>query len=158
LEESRRRRREFENGREEMLQNITRGTGLLEEAEFIARRDADQMAKAIASFRDALAKIEVINQENWSAENFNVELTRSLTTIENARMEWNAARLKFPVLAGQNPHLAESSATGKSVSAESPFAHRSFAELCKLGLALTWPLALVALAALAAFLIVLLRH
>jgi hypothetical protein len=158
LEESRRRRREFENGREEMLQNITRGTGLLEEAEFIARRDADQMAKAIASFRDALAKIEVINQENWSAENFNVELTRSLTTIENARMEWNAARLKFPVLAGQNPHLPEQSAAGKNVSAESPFAHRSFAELCKLGLALTWPLALVALAALAAFLIVLLRH
>ncbi|HET7625867.1 MAG TPA: hypothetical protein VFM25_11440 [Verrucomicrobiae bacterium] len=158
LEEARRRRREFETGREEMLQNLTRGIGLLEEAEFVARRDAEQMAKAIVSFRDALAKIEVINQENWSAENFNVELTRSLTTIENARMEWNAARLKFPVLAGQNPHLAEQTAAEKNVSAESPFANRSFAELCRLGLALTWPLALVALAALAAFLIVLFRR
>src|SRR5437763_14376979 len=43
LEEARRRRIEFQNGREEMLHHLTRGVGLLEEAEFSARRDAEQM-------------------------------------------------------------------------------------------------------------------
>ena len=43
-------------------------------------------------------------------------------------------------------------------SAASPFASHSFGELCKFGLALTWPLALVALLALGLMLAILLRH
>ena len=57
LEEDRRRRHELRTGREEMLQNLTRGIGLLEKAEFEARRDADQMAKTLAAFNEALLKI-----------------------------------------------------------------------------------------------------
>src|SRR5580765_4410153 len=94
LEETRRRQMEFQSGRQELIHNLTRGLGLLEEAEFNARRDAEQMAKALADLRDALAKVEAIREESWSGGNFDVELTRSLTTLENARMEWNSARLK----------------------------------------------------------------
>src|ERR1700743_2984716 len=54
LEETRRRQMEFQTGRQEMIHNLTRGLGLLEETEFTARRDAEQMAKAIADFCDAL--------------------------------------------------------------------------------------------------------
>src|SRR6266704_2915367 len=100
LEETRRRQMEFQTGRQEMLQNFTRALGLLEEAEFSARRDAEQMARAMSDLREALTKVEAIRQETWTEDNFDVELTRSLTTLENARMEWNSARLKFPVLSG----------------------------------------------------------
>src|SRR6266446_1593982 len=100
LEETRRRQMEFQTGRQEMVHNLTRGLGLLEESEFNARRDAEQMAKALVDLRDALAKVEAIHEETWTKDNFTVELTRALTTLENARMEWNAARLKFPVLSG----------------------------------------------------------
>src|SRR5689334_4197123 len=48
LEETRRRQVEFQTGRQEVLQNLTRGVGLLEEAEFKARQDAEQMSKALA--------------------------------------------------------------------------------------------------------------
>ena len=61
------------------------------------------MSKTLAELRDALAKIQGINEESWSKENLNVELTRALTVIENSRLEWNAARLKFPVLSAP-PH------------------------------------------------------
>src|SRR5882724_5241179 len=47
LEETRRRQTEFQTGRQEMLQSLTRGVGLLEEAEFNSRRDAEQMAKVL---------------------------------------------------------------------------------------------------------------
>ena len=101
LEELRRRQTEFQTGRQEMIHHLTRGLGLLEEAEFNARRDAEQMVKTVADFRDALDKIQAIHDETWTKDNFSIELTRGLTTIENARMEWNAARLKFSVLDGE---------------------------------------------------------
>ena len=50
LEELRRRQTEFQTGRQEMIHNLTRGLGLLEEAEFNARRDAEQMVKTIGRF------------------------------------------------------------------------------------------------------------
>src|SRR4051794_8870281 len=52
LEETRRRQLEFQNGRQEMVQNLTRGVGLLEEAEFNARRDAEQMGKTLADLKE----------------------------------------------------------------------------------------------------------
>src|ERR1043166_1981361 len=58
LEETRRRQIEFQTGRQEILDKLTRGVGLLEEAEFSARRDAEQMAKTLTDFRDALTKIQ----------------------------------------------------------------------------------------------------
>lgn len=153
LEETRRRQAEFQTGRQEMIHNLTRGLGLLEEAEFTARRDAEQMAKTVADFREVLSKIEAVHEETWTKENFNVELTRALTAIENGRMEWNAARLKFPLLTGEK---APGPAAGQRPAEEIlPVGNRSFGQLCKLGLALTWPLMLVALAALGVFVAIL---
>ncbi len=157
LEETRRRQMEFQTGRQEMLQNLTRGVGLLEEAEFNRRRDAEQMAKSLADLRDALAKVGTLHEETWTRDNFNSELTRALTTLENARMEWNAARLKFPVLSGQ-PTEGTTSLTDAAGAHSSLLATQSFGELCRVGLALTWPLAAVALLALAMLLAILLRH
>ena len=156
LEELRRRQTEFQTGRQEMIHHLTRGLGLLEEAEFNARRDAEQMVKTVADFRDALDKIQAIHDETWTKDNFSIELTRGLTTIENARMEWNSARLKFPVLEGEAKKGAE--AEEAPAPAISPFASLSVGELCKIGFAMTWPLALVALVALGVFLAILLRH
>ena len=138
-----------------MIHNLTRGLGLLEEAEFTARRDAEQMAKTIADFRDVLSKVEAVREETWTKDNFNVELTRALTAVENGRMEWNTARLKFPILTGEAP---KASAPGQAATETEtfPVGNRSFGELCKLGLALTWPLVLVALAALGVFAAILL--
>jgi hypothetical protein len=146
LEELRRRQTEFQTGRQEMIHNLTRGLGLLEEAEFNARRDAEQMVKTIGDFRDAVDKIQTIHDETWTKENFSIELTRALTTIENARMEWNAARLKLPVLAGELKEKPE--AENALPPAAFPLANVSFGQLCRFGLAMTWPLVLVALAAL----------
>ena len=78
--------------------------------------------------------------------NFATELTRGLTAIENARMEWNSARLKFPVLSGEAARPAGNPA--QPDAAQLPLGGLSLGQLCKLGLALTWPLSLVALLAL----------
>jgi uncharacterized membrane protein YccC len=156
LEELRRRQSEFQTGRQEMIHNLTRGLGLLEEAEFNQRHEAEQMLKTIADFRDALAKIEAVRDETWTKENFSTELTRALTAIENARMEWNTARLKLPALSPEA--LKKTEAESAPPVAASPLTSLSFGELCKIGLAMTWPLVLVALGALGVFIAILVRH
>jgi len=155
LEELRRRQLEFQNGRQEIIHNLTRGLGLLEEAEFNTRRESEQMNKTIADFREALSKVERIHDEIWTKENFNVELTRALTAVENARMEWNSARLKVPVLAGENAKKPE--AENAPSPSPLPFANLSFGQLCKFGLAMTWPVLAVGLI-LIGLLVVLLLH
>ena len=157
LEELRRRQGEFQTGRQEMLQQLTRGLGLLEEAEFAARRDAETMAKTVSDFCEAVAKIQAIHDETWTKENFQIELTRALTTIENARMEWNSARLKLPVLAGEHSPAAAPEKPSAALTASPSLADLNFVQLCKIGLAMTWPLLLVALGALGIFIAILAR-
>ena len=157
LEDERRRQTEFQTGRQEMLQHLIRGSGLLTAAEFAARRDAEQMAKSLAGLREALDKVQAIHDEHWTQESYQTELSRALTTLENARMEWNSARLKWPVLNGEAVPETRNHGPAMSSGAGSMLAGRSFRELCKLGLAFTWPLATVALLALVALLIVLFR-
>lgn len=148
LQETRRRQSEFQTGRQEMLDHLQRGIGLLEEAEFAARQEAEQTSKAVAGLREALEKVEAIHEESWSAENFQRDLTRALTTLENARMEWNTCRLKFTVLSGQPQDAATTTAPG---GREPALAGLGLLQACKLGLALTWPIALVGLGAIGLF-------
>ncbi len=156
LEETRRRQMEWQNGRQELIQGLTRGLGLLEEAEFAARRDAEQMAKNVAALKDAVTKIQAIREECWTQENFEVELTRALTTLENARQEWNSSQLKFPFLTNGTKYTPPEPGQG----AANPFeqeraAARNFPELCRTGLALTWPVAVMLLLIL---IVLLVRH
>jgi len=139
LEETRRRQTEFTTGREEVIHNLTRGLTLLEDAEFAARRDAEQMARTLAEMREALNKVQAINDQTWTKDNFQIELTRANTMVESARMEWNAARLKWSVLSPEN---LEQAAAKEAAKTQAPLADRSFLQLCRIGFALTWPLAL----------------
>ena len=144
LEETRRRQIEFATGRQEIVQSLTRGISLLEEAEFGARREAEQMNKTLAELREALTKVQSVHDETWSRDNFNVELTRGLTTIENARLEWNTARQRYPLLDGAPPTPEKPAA--QPDAARQLFSPQNYLEICKLGLAFTWPIVLAGLA------------
>lgn len=137
LEEARRRRIEFQNGREEMLQHLTRGVGILEEAEFNAQRQAQQMKQTVGDMRAALEKVQAMDDKLWTEENWQQELTKALTTLENARMEWNSARVKFTILDG----ALKSPEEEKEAKGAALLQGQSFADLCRLGFALTWPVA-----------------
>ncbi|MBI1178247.1 hypothetical protein GC207_12500 [bacterium] len=144
LEETRRRQMEYENSRGEMLEKLTHGIGLLEDAEVTARRDVDAMAGALADLRLSLERVQGLREDTWTTENFQVELTRALATLEHARMEWNSVRVKFPVVESTPEELAE----GKQAAARAghPFLQpQDWPQLFRLGIALTWPLILVLL-------------
>jgi hypothetical protein len=143
LEETRRRQMEFTTGREELIRDVRRGIQLLEERELATRRDAEQMAKSLRDLRESLAKLQEIQENTWTRDNLTSELSRALGVVDHTRMEWNSARLKFPVLSGNPGTEPVAEAAPKPPL---PLAGRSFIEVCKLGLALTWPVALAVLA------------
>jgi hypothetical protein len=147
VEEARRRRVEFQTGREEMLHHLTRGVGLMEEAELSARRDAEQLARSLDGLQRALAAVRALDENAWTKENCSTELTRALTSIENARLEWNAARLKWPLLDGAPVTPGAPTPNAPAVSPVPAMATMSFGALCRMGFALTWPVALVVLIA-----------
>ncbi len=143
VEESRRKFSEFQTGREEMLHELTRALGLLEEAQLDAQRDAEQMARTMDDLRDALGKVDALLDVDTHDEDWKVLLTRNLTTIENARMELNSARLKWTLLNGtaeeERPGLTAHAQPGQPALPMPA----SFGQLCLWGLALTWPVLLI---------------
>ncbi|HRI15779.1 MAG TPA: hypothetical protein PLX89_22510 [Verrucomicrobiota bacterium] len=155
VEEMRRQRAEFTAGRAEMLQSLTRSIGILQKAELEARRDAEQMSKSLSGLQQALVEVEHLNEQAWSAEGWEQELNRALTGIENARMEYNTARLKWPILDGKTSGAATNSPTPTS---EPSLAALPLGRLFKLGLALNWPVALMVLLSLVAFLFVMFKR
>ena len=153
VEESRRRFAEFQTGREEMMHELTRSLGLLEEAQLDAQREAEQMARTMDDLRDALAKVDVLEEVDTHDQQWKVHLTRNLTTIENARMELNSARLKWPLLSGDPNDDREFYAAPTPGAAPGLPMPKSFGQLCLWGLALTWPVLLIGVAIIAVWLL-----
>jgi hypothetical protein len=154
FEETRRRQMEFTTGREELIRDLSRGIQLLEEKELATRRDAEQMAQSLRELKEDLAKLQAVQESSWTRENLSTELSRALGLADHARMEWNTARLKFPVLTAPS----EAGPAARPAAEAKPaalLAGLSLAQIVRLGLALTWP---VALAGLAIFLALLLRR
>ncbi len=145
LEEARRRRIEYEQGREEMLTHLTRGIALLDEAEQSSRRETEQMSRTLIDLRSAIDKVSALNETAWGAEVYHTELTKALTTLESARMEWNSAQVKWPVLAPKSPASGGGDPFSSPEESAPLFQGKSPGEMARLGLALTWPVALAVL-------------
>ncbi len=145
VEELRRKRAEYQNGRDEMLQHLTRAIGILEKTELDARREAEQAARSLEGLRTAIQNVNGLNEQMWTEETWDTELNKALVTLENARMEWNSARLRWPVVDGQPSmgHGASGVGTDRS-TLETIVRETDFGQLCRLGFALTWPLAAIA--------------
>jgi len=140
VEEARRRRAELAHGHQEMLHHLTRGVAILEEEAITTRREADQMAKSLSALQKALEHVSAIDQEKWNESNWVSELSRALTAVENARHEWNSARQKWPRLDGV-AHEAIRQPDGTMPPPKLALLDQSFGQLCRLGFALTWPVA-----------------
>jgi DNA repair exonuclease SbcCD ATPase subunit len=107
LEELRRKQTEYARGKNEMLENLSRGLAILEREQIETQRIAEQCAKTSQAFGEYLEKLQRINDETWTNENLSGELGRALGTIEHARLEYNRARTKLDCL---NPAAVQAAA------------------------------------------------
>jgi phage-related tail protein len=139
LEELSRRQEEFDRGRGEMNDKLTRSLVVLEREAYEAQRKVEQLRATRESFAQHLELLEAIDPKAWDPSELNKELSRALSTVDDARTEFSQqrSRLQAATHAEENVDLA----LPETASEAGLFSGtRTFAQSFQMGLAFTLPL------------------
>ena len=149
LEELSRRQEELERGRAEMTDKLTRSLVVLEREAYDAQRKMEQLRATRESFGQHLELLEAIDPRTWNPAELNKELSRALSTVDDARTEYSQQRSRLQATADENEAVPLPEATSGFESSGGP-AH-SFGQWLQIGLAFTLPLMIFGLIALFLF-------
>jgi chromosome segregation ATPase len=147
LEELSRKQEELERGRAEMSDKLTRSLVVLEREAYDAQKRLEQLRSMRESFGQHLELIEAIDPKSWNSADLHKELSRALSTVEGARVEFvqQRSRLQPTGEAGGDEALA-------AVEPVLSSGGRSFVEWFKIGLAFSIPFMIFGYIALFVFL------
>src|SRR5436305_6635560 len=95
LEELSRRQEELERGRTEMTDKLTRSLVVLEREAYNAQRRLEQIRASRESFGQHLELIEAIDPKTWNPADLHKELSRALSTVDDARTEYSEQRSRL---------------------------------------------------------------
>lgn len=149
LEELSRRQEELERGRAEMTDKLTRSLVILEREGYDTQKKLEQIKSTHESFTQHLQLLEAIEPRTWNPTELPKELSRALSTVDDARAEFSQQRSRLDAATDdQSTHMdlpdAASNVSGFGAS-------RSFAQWIQIGFALTLPLIIFGLIALFLF-------
>src|SRR5438046_5042622 len=148
LEELSRRQEELEHGRGEMSDKLTRALVVLEREAYSAQSRLEQIRAARESFSQHLKLIEAIDPRNWNPSDLHKELSRALSTVDDARTEYNEHRSRLQAGGTGN---GEQSLPDTAPRVYENNDGRSFSQWIQIGLALTLPLIIFGAIAIAVF-------
>jgi DNA repair exonuclease SbcCD ATPase subunit len=146
LEELSRRQEELERGRAEMTDKLTRALVVLEREAYNAQKQLEQIRATRESFGQHLELVEAIDPKSWNPDDLNKELSRALSTVDDARTEYSEqrSRLQATIDNGDTP-------LPDVVSDAYESGGRSFSQWFQIGVALTLPLIIFGIIALGVF-------
>jgi DNA repair exonuclease SbcCD ATPase subunit len=147
LEELSRRQDELEQGRGEMTDKLTRALVVLEREAYNAQSRLEQIRVARESFAQHLELVEAIDPRNWDPSDLHKELSRALSTVDDARTEYNEHRSRLQAGGGNGEQSLPDTPPGAYESNNG----RSFSEWVQIGLALSLPLIIFGVIAIAVF-------
>ena len=147
LEELSRRQDELEHGRAEMADKLTRSLVVLEREGYNAQSRLEQIRAARESFGQHLQLIEAIDPKSWNSSDLHKELSRALSTVDEARTVYNEQRSRLQAVGNEG----DASLPDVGTDAYESSAGRSFSQCLQVGVALTLPLIIFGAIALALF-------
>src|SRR4051795_12747476 len=138
LEELSRRQEELERGRAEMSDKLTRSLVILEREAYDTQKKLEQLRATRESFGQHLELIEAIDPKSWNPADLHKELSRSLSTVDDARTEFSQqrSRLQAEAEASGNVGLPEVAPDVSGMLSGG----RSFMQWFQIGFAITLPL------------------
>src|SRR6266542_3103353 len=148
LEELSRRQDELEHGRTEMADKLTRSLVVLEREAYNAQSRLEQIRAARESFGQHLELIEAIDPKSWNPSDLHKELSRALSTVDEARTVYNEQRSRLQAAGGNE---GDASLPDVGTDAYESSDGRSFFQWFQIGIALTLPLIIFGAIALALF-------
>ena len=95
LEELSRRQEELERGRAEMSDKLTRSLVILEREAYDTQKKLEQLRATRESFTQHLELIEAIDPKSWNPADLHKELSRALSTVDDARTEFSQQRSRL---------------------------------------------------------------
>jgi hypothetical protein len=95
LEELSRRQEELERGRAEMSDKLTRSLVILEREAYDSQKKLEQLRVTHESFTQHLQHIEAIDTKAWNPTDLHKELSRALSTVDDARAEFSQQRSRL---------------------------------------------------------------
>src|SRR3954464_3143376 len=149
LEELSRRQEELERGRAEMTDKFTRSLVVLEREAYDSQKKLEQIRATRESFEQHLALLEGIDPKGWNPADLHKELSRALSTVDDARAEFSQQRSRLTASAGDESGEVALPEAAPDVSIGSP---NGFVQWMQIGLAFTLPLIVFGFLALLMFL------
>jgi len=149
LEELSRRQEELERGRAEMSDKLTRSLVVLEREAYDAQKKMEQLRATRESFAQHLEILEAIDPKTWNSADLNKELSRALSTVDDARTEYSQQRSRLQATSTEEHHEVPLPEAGSRFEPAS--AATSFGQWLQIGLAFTLPLIVFSAAALLIF-------
>lgn len=151
LEELSRRQEELERGRAEMTDKLTRSLVILEREAYDTQKKLEHVRATRESFAQHLETLEQIDPKDWNPGDLYKELSRALSTVDDARAEFSQQRSRLQAIAEQD---SEESSLPEVAPEISKTGERPFGQWVMIGLALSLPMLLFGLLALAVLFLV----
>lgn len=137
LEELSRRQEELERGRAEMTDKLSRSLVILEREGYESQRKLEQIRAMHESFTQHLQLLEAIEPKSWNPAELPKELSRALSTVDDARTEFSQQRSRLDAGGDATdldlPDAASGSGSGLAGG-------KNFGQWMQIGLAVTLPL------------------
>ena len=143
LEELKRRQDSLEQGRSDMLDKLTRALVVVQRETEESQKRVEQMHAIYASFSQHLRQLEDINARSWSPQDLPRELSKALSSVEDARAEYIKSQAKLSV--DTSSEISPSSMMESDYPVEE---ERSFVYWLRSGFAFTLPLQIIAVISL----------
>jgi chromosome segregation ATPase len=148
LEELSRRQEELERGRSEMTDKLSRSLVVLEREAYDSQTRLEQLRATRESFAQHLGLIEAIDPKSWNPADLHKELSRALSTVDDARAEFSQqhSRLQATSNGASDEVLPEVAPDLSELGGG-----RSFSEWMRIGFAFSLPFIVFGLIALGLF-------
>src|SRR5881392_4260124 len=95
LEELSRRQEELDRGRADRIDKLTRSLVVPEREAYNAQKRLEQLRTTRESFGQHLELIEAIDPKSWNPADLHKELSRALSTVDDARTEYSEQRSRL---------------------------------------------------------------
>ena len=135
LEEMSKRQDQFNSGRTEIVDKMTRAVVILEREKYEAQRRVETLESIDSSFRAHLDLLDGIDPKSWEGLDLNKELTRALSAVDDARTDYSKS---YPKIASEP--AGDYGGGGQNDAYASEGGARDFKDWFMMGLAFTAPL------------------
>src|SRR5881394_4346235 len=149
LEELSRRQEELERGRAEMTDKLSRSLVVLEREAYEKQNKLEQLRATRESFGQHLEILEGIDPKGWNPADLHRELSRALSTVDDARAEFSQQRSRLQAIATQDSEDVSLPEVAPEVAGTR--GERSFGQWILIGFALSLPLMTLGLVGLVIF-------